>query len=172
MTQNEGGTSDEEFRNAAVIDRVNTTYAVFMGTTMACAQCHTHKYDPITITEYFRSYAFLNQSADSDKRDEAPLHEIYPPGVKAQREQWMKESTAAEAVFKLVKPGSDWLVGYDEWLARTRASRPPSTRPRTSAPRHRITSFVSITSATSRRRPRPNAPGPTCSRSRSPTPPP
>ena len=84
MTQNEGGTSDEEFRNAAVIDRVNTTYAVFMGTTMACAQCHTHKYDPITITEYFRSYAFLNQSADSDKRDEAPLHEIYPPGVKAQ----------------------------------------------------------------------------------------
>ncbi|MEN9536070.1 MAG: hypothetical protein RLZZ178_67, partial [Verrucomicrobiota bacterium] len=53
MTQNEGGTSDEEFRNAAVIDRVNTTYAVFMGTTMACAQCHTHKYDPITITEYF-----------------------------------------------------------------------------------------------------------------------
>jgi len=118
MTQNEGGTSDEEFRNAAVIDRVNTTYAVFMGTTMACAQCHTHKYDPITITEYFRSYAFLNQSADSDKRDEAPLHEIYPPGMKAQREQWMKESTAAEAVFKLVKPGSDWLAGYDDWLAK------------------------------------------------------
>ena len=118
MTQNEGGTSDEEFRNAAVIDRVNTTYAVFMGTTMACAQCHTHKYDPITITEYFRSYAFLNQSADSDKRDESPLHEIYPPGVKAQRDQWMKESVAAEAVFKLVKPDSDWLAGLDEWLAK------------------------------------------------------
>jgi hypothetical protein len=89
-----------------------------MGTTMACAQCHTHKYDPITITEYFRSYAFLNQSADSDKRDESPLHEIYPPGVKAKREQWMKESAAAEAAFKLVKPGSDWLAGYDEWLAK------------------------------------------------------
>ena len=116
MTQNEGGTSDEEFRNAAVIDRVNTTYAVFMGTTMACAQCHTHKYDPITITEYFRSYAFLNQSADSDKRDESPLHEIYPPGVKAQRDQWTKESAAAEAVFK--KPAPAWLVGFDEWLAK------------------------------------------------------
>lgn len=116
MTQNEGGTSDEEFRNAAVIDRVNTTYAVFMGTTMACAQCHTHKYDPITITEYFRSYAFLNQSADSDKRDEAPLYEIYPPGVKAQREQWMNASTAAEAVFK--KPTAAWLAGYPEWLAK------------------------------------------------------
>ncbi len=118
MTQNEGGTSDEEFRNAAVIDRVNTTYAVFMGTTMACAQCHTHKYDPITITEYFRSYAFLNQSADSDRRDEAPLHEIYPPGMKAQREQWMKESTAAEAAFKTAKPDPAWLAGYDEWLAK------------------------------------------------------
>ena len=116
MTQNEGGTSDEEFRNAAVIDRVNTTYAVFMGTTMACAQCHTHKYDPITITEYFQSYAFLNQSADSDKRDEAPLHEIYPPGVKAQRDQWMKDSAAAEAAFK--KPEPAWLAGFDEWLAK------------------------------------------------------
>ena len=116
MTQNEGGTSDEEFRNAAVIDRVNTTYAVFMGTTMACAQCHTHKYDPITIDEYFRSYAFLNQSADSDKRDESPLHEIYPPGVKAQRDQWTKDSAAAEAAFK--KPDPAWLAGYDAWLAK------------------------------------------------------
>jgi hypothetical protein len=118
MTQNEGGTSDEEFRNAAVIDRVNTTYAVFMGTTMACAQCHTHKYDPITITEYFQSYAFLNQSADSDKKDESPLHEIYPTGVKAKRDQWMKESAVAEAVFKPAKPNPTWLAGYEEWLAK------------------------------------------------------
>jgi hypothetical protein len=116
MTQNEGGTSDEEFRVAAVIDRVNTTYAVFMGTTMACAQCHTHKYDPITNVEYFRSYAFLNQSADSDKKDEVPLHEIYPPGMKAKREQWMKDAVAAEAVFK--KPNPAWLAGFDEWLAK------------------------------------------------------
>ncbi len=54
MTQNEGGTDDEEFRNAAIIDRVNTTFAVWMGTTMACAQCHTHKYDPLTINEYLQ----------------------------------------------------------------------------------------------------------------------
>ncbi len=116
MTQNEGGTSDEEFRVAAVIDRVNTTYAVFMGTTMACAQCHTHKYDPITNAEYFQSFAFLNQSADSDKKDEVPLYEIYPPGVKAQREQWMKDSAAAEATFK--KPEPAWTAGFGEWLAK------------------------------------------------------
>ena len=47
MTNNEGGTSDEEYRNVAIVDRVNTTMAVWMGTTMACAQCHNHKYDPI-----------------------------------------------------------------------------------------------------------------------------
>ena len=46
MTNNEGGTTDEEFRNAAVIDRVNTTMSVWMATSMGCAQCHTHKYDP------------------------------------------------------------------------------------------------------------------------------
>ncbi|MEC7597747.1 MAG: DUF1549 domain-containing protein, partial [Planctomycetota bacterium] len=48
MTNSEGGTDDEEFRVAAVVDRVNTTMQVWMGMTMGCAQCHTHKYDPIT----------------------------------------------------------------------------------------------------------------------------
>ncbi|NBX29634.1 DUF1549 domain-containing protein, partial [bacterium] len=46
LTNNEGGTIDEEFRTVAVIDRVNTTLSTWMGTTMACAQCHDHKYDP------------------------------------------------------------------------------------------------------------------------------
>ena len=55
----EGGVNLEEFRHAAVVDRVNTTFAVWMGSTMACAQCHHHKYDPFsrnaTITVCFRS---------------------------------------------------------------------------------------------------------------------
>src|SRR5205085_11001506 len=45
LTNEEGGTNDEEFRVAAVVDRVNTTFQVWMGLTMGCAQCHTHKYD-------------------------------------------------------------------------------------------------------------------------------
>jgi len=73
LTNSEGGTSDEEFRNAAVVDRVNTTMAVWMGTTMACAQCHTHKYDPITQKEYFRFFAFFNSTADNDQPNEAPV---------------------------------------------------------------------------------------------------
>jgi mono/diheme cytochrome c family protein len=79
LTNNEGGTNDEEFRNVAVVDRVNTTLAVWMGTTIACAQCHSHKYDPISQEEYFRLFAFFNNTADADKRDESPLLERYSP---------------------------------------------------------------------------------------------
>jgi hypothetical protein len=43
--------------------------AVWMGTSMACAQCHTHKYDPITQNEYFQVFAFFNQSEDADRKD-------------------------------------------------------------------------------------------------------
>ncbi|MGH7135820.1 MAG: DUF1549 domain-containing protein, partial [Pirellulales bacterium] len=77
LTNNEGGTNDEEFRNVAVVDRVNTTMAVWMGTTIACAQCHNHKYDPISQEEFFRFFAFFNNSDDADRRDESPLLSVY-----------------------------------------------------------------------------------------------
>ena len=115
MTQNEGGTNDEEFRIAAVVDRVNTTFAVWMGTTMACAQCHTHKYDPLSHAEYFQAYAFLNQSADADKKDEAPVHELVSPQVRQQRDAWKKEQAALEAQFN--NPPAEWMAGFESWLA-------------------------------------------------------
>ena len=67
MTNEEGGTDDEEFRVAAVVDRVNTTMQVWMGTTMGCAQCHSHKYDPISHTSYFATVSaiFLSTAANS-----------------------------------------------------------------------------------------------------------
>lgn len=55
MTNSEGRTNDEEFRNAAVLDRVNTTMGVWMGTSMLCAQCHTHKCDPSRRRSIFKS---------------------------------------------------------------------------------------------------------------------
>ena len=76
LTNSEGGTDDEEFRNEAVVDRVNTTLAVWMGTTMACAQCHDHKYDPISQEDYFRFFAILNNTADSDKKNERPTIKV------------------------------------------------------------------------------------------------
>ncbi len=79
MTNDEGGTDDEEFRVAAVVDRVNTTMQVFMGLTMACAQCHTHKYDPITHTDYYRVFAVFNTTLDADRMDEAPTLPVPVP---------------------------------------------------------------------------------------------
>ena len=73
MTNDEGGTDNEEFRVAAVKDRVDTTIQVWMGLTMGCGKCHSHKYDPITQREYYEFYAFFNQTEDADRGDDAPL---------------------------------------------------------------------------------------------------
>ncbi|MFM7056963.1 MAG: PSD1 and planctomycete cytochrome C domain-containing protein [Planctomycetota bacterium] len=66
MINEEGGVKPDQFRNEAVIDRVNTTGAVWLGLTVGCAQCHSHKYDPISHTDYYRLYAFFNGAADAN----------------------------------------------------------------------------------------------------------
>ncbi|MEQ8762656.1 MAG: PSD1 and planctomycete cytochrome C domain-containing protein [Planctomycetota bacterium] len=73
MTNDEGGTDDEEFRIAAVKDRVDTTGQVLMGLTVGCAKCHSHKYDPITQRAYYELFAFFDQTEDADRFDEAPV---------------------------------------------------------------------------------------------------
>jgi len=115
MTNNEGGTSDEEFRNAAVIDRVNTTWSVWMGTSMACAQCHTHKFDPLTQKEYFGFFALLNQTEDADRNDEAPLHQFLLPEEKERKAHLEEKTAALEALFKSPEPA--WKQGFDAWDA-------------------------------------------------------
>ncbi len=73
MTNDEGGTDDEEFRTAAVIDRVNTTWDGLMGTSFGCVQCHSHPYDPFRHEEYYKFLAFFNNSRDEDTPDDYPL---------------------------------------------------------------------------------------------------
>lgn len=63
----EAGVDKEEARYQNLVDRVNTTGRVWMGLTIGCAQCHTHKYDPITIRDYYSFYAFFNNTADKDE---------------------------------------------------------------------------------------------------------
>jgi hypothetical protein len=72
MSNFEGGTIPEEFRVAAVKDRVATTGEVWMGLTIGCAQCHSHKFDPISQTDYYRFFAVFNQSEDANRRDDEP----------------------------------------------------------------------------------------------------
>ncbi|TDB65963.1 DUF1553 domain-containing protein [Arundinibacter roseus] len=72
MNNDEGGTQDEEFRVAALMDRVNTTWEVWQGTTFACVQCHSHPYDPIRHEEYYKYMAFFNNTRDEDVTTDTP----------------------------------------------------------------------------------------------------
>ena len=60
LVNEEGGTDPEQFRVEAVVDRVSTTGAVFLGLTLGCARCHDHKYDPISQREFYQLFAMFN----------------------------------------------------------------------------------------------------------------
>ncbi len=62
MTNEEGGIDPEEAHYEVLVDRVNTTATVWLGTTLGCAQCHNHKYDPFSQKDYFRMMAFFGNS--------------------------------------------------------------------------------------------------------------
>ncbi|MES2658837.1 MAG: PSD1 and planctomycete cytochrome C domain-containing protein [Verrucomicrobiota bacterium] len=72
MNNTEGGTDDEEYRAAAVMDRVSTTWTTWSGITFACVQCHSHPYDPIPHDDYYRFMAFFDNTEDADTDDEFP----------------------------------------------------------------------------------------------------
>jgi len=73
MTNDEGGTDNEEFRTAAVMDRASATWEGLMSTTFACVQCHSHPYDPFTHDEYYKFLAFFNNSRDEDTYEDYPV---------------------------------------------------------------------------------------------------
>ncbi|MBI1918271.1 MAG: PSD1 domain-containing protein [Planctomycetes bacterium] len=77
MINFEGGAIPQEYHNAYVVDRVNTTTTVWLGATFACAQCHDHKYDPFTQKDYYRFYAFFynlpENGLDGSKGNAAPF---------------------------------------------------------------------------------------------------
>lgn len=120
MTNTEGGTDDEEFRVAAIKDRVDTTMQVWMGLTMGCAKCHNHKFDPITQKEYYQFYGFFNQTADADLGDEGPrleapsaeqLAEIQAINTKVAALKQQLETPAAEVSAKLATEQTAWEQG-------------------------------------------------------------
>jgi hypothetical protein len=113
LTNNEGGTQDEEFRNVAVVDRVNTTMAVWMGTTMACAQCHSHKYDPISQQEYFQFFALFNNTEDADRKDENPILSQFTKEQERQKAAWQAEIKKLDA--ELAKDSPELLAGEKKW---------------------------------------------------------
>ena len=96
MVNEEGGIDVEEFRFASTVDRVATTGTVWLGLSVQCAQCHTHKYDPITQREYYQFFAFLN-NADEPELD------VPSPAITRARD-------AAEARLKALEAGRAVMV--------------------------------------------------------------
>jgi mono/diheme cytochrome c family protein len=90
MINEEGGIDPLEYRFYAMVDRVHVTSTAWLGLTMACAQCHTHKYDPIQQTEYYRFMAFLNNASE-------PVFPVTETGIAAKRSEIQAQIAALEA---------------------------------------------------------------------------
>ena len=118
MTNTEGGTDNEEFRHEAIVDRINTTMTVWMGTTFACAQCHNHKYDPFTMKEYYQLYATLNHTADADNDDERPILKLPSPEQESEMARLKSQIKKAEAALNKITP--EFTKNLEIWAAKTR----------------------------------------------------
>ena len=130
MTNTEGGTDDEEFRVLAVKDRVNTSMEVWMGLTAGCAECHSHKYDPISHTEYYGLFDLFNQTADTDRGDEQPRLATPTPAqaeakarldaelARLDRELAGAEIDVDEGVARLMAAQRFWAPGEQRTLTR------------------------------------------------------
>lgn len=137
MTNDEGGTDNEEFRIAAVKDRVDTTVQVWMGLTAGCAKCHSHKYDPISQVEYYQLMSFFNQTQDADRPDDSPRLATPTPAQQRRLQLLTEQQTAlqsentdsAQAALKTV---AEQLKALQQEIVQTPVMRElPSERRRT-----------------------------------------
>ena len=91
MINFEGGAIAEEYQVEYVVDRVEATSTAFMGLTMGCARCHTHKYDPITHKEFYQFFAFFNtvpeRGLDGRTGNAAPVLLLPSPAQQAQLDE-------------------------------------------------------------------------------------
>ena len=100
MVNFEGGAIAEEYRTAYVLDRTNTTGTVWLGLTVGCAQCHDHKFDPISQREYYQLYAFFNnvteRGLDGSKGNAAPTLSLANPEQQRKLDAFSAEVAALE----------------------------------------------------------------------------
>lgn len=115
MTNDEGGTDNEEFRVAAVLDRVNTTWTAFMGTSFNCVQCHSHPYDPFKHEEYYQFMAFFNNTRDEDTWEDYPAlrHFTKEDSLKLLRlNGWMEQEISPEKAAEIRLFLKTWQPSY------------------------------------------------------------
>ncbi len=116
MTNDEGGTDNEEFRTAAVMDRVNTTWQATMGTTFACVQCHSHPYDPFKHEDYYKFLAFYNDSRDEDTEADYPLLRHFNDSLKNELTNltnWLQKNSTPEKAKEAFIFLKTWQPAYN-----------------------------------------------------------
>ncbi len=118
MINEEGGIDPEQFRMAAMFDRVEALGKSVLGLTIQCAQCHNHKYDPITQEDYYRLFAYLNDTNETNIA-------VYTPDEQKKRAELLSKIRDIENTLKKRTP--DWRKQMDEWEARVRNDQPPWT---------------------------------------------
>jgi len=133
MITHEGGTILEEYRTAYVVDRVRTTSQAFLGLTVGCAQCHDHKYDPISQREYYELFAYFNTITDRGNDGNGGVNSVpYIPVLSYEQEQerLALEAQVEERTAALLAPDAKLDAAQREWeiAERTRdAERVPPT---------------------------------------------
>jgi len=113
LTNTEGGTDQEQFRVEACFDRTETTGAVWLGLTVGCARCHTHKYDTITQREYYQLFGFFNNGDETSLQ--VPISEEatakYENDLAAHNSKVAKQEQALSQLRKTLVPE---LLAWEE----------------------------------------------------------
>jgi len=118
MLNEEGGADPEQFRIDGLIDRMDCIGKAVLGITIQCAQCHDHKYDPISQEEYYRFFAFLNNDHESSVV-------AYSPSQQLQRDQLARQIREQEEILRHTT--ADWQVRMAAWEASVRGDQPEWT---------------------------------------------
>ncbi len=118
MLNEEGGADPEQFRIDGLIDRMDCIGKAVLGITIQCAQCHDHKYDPISQEEYYRFFAFLNNDHESSVV-------AYSPSQQQQRDQLARQIREQEEILRHTT--ADWQVRMAAWEASVRGDQPEWT---------------------------------------------
>jgi mono/diheme cytochrome c family protein len=131
MINTEGGVDAEQSRVETIVDRVNTTATVWLGSTLGCAQCHSHKYDPFTQQEYYQFFAFFN-NADEPKLELPSAEQV------ARLKQLSEDVPKLEADFKKAAPElsaaqAAWETKTTHDLARAAISTNATDKPSAAA---------------------------------------
>jgi mono/diheme cytochrome c family protein len=122
LTNDEGGTDQEQFRVDAVADRVDTTGVAYLGLTLGCARCHQHKYDPISQREYYQIFAFLNNCDEPNIDAPAPWQVesgVVDRRTEIRRQIQQREEALAAQAEEFTKKQLEWEAAITPTFFRT-----------------------------------------------------